>query len=138
MTAHERTGFRDDLALNDRHRLWGDNVPAVDIDWLLVEYDRRVPVALIDYQHAAGSLDAKLGGSNLEAFTRLADMAGLPAFVVRYRQPWEFSPYGLNDIALGVMPDARRLDEESYVRWLYRLRGRRMPESVRDAIRGVS
>lgn len=50
MTAYERTGWRDE-AISARHRRWGYNVPAVDLDFPLIEYDRGVCKAIIDYKH---------------------------------------------------------------------------------------
>ena len=49
----ERSGWRDEW-ISKRHRLWGFDCPAVDIDFLMLEYDRSVPCALIEYkeQHA--------------------------------------------------------------------------------------
>jgi hypothetical protein len=52
----ERTEWRD-LELSKRHREWGLNCPAVDIDFLMVEYYYGKPVALIDYKRFTGSKD---------------------------------------------------------------------------------
>jgi hypothetical protein len=47
--AKERSGWRD-LELSQRHRAWGFDVPAVDIDYFLA-YDNGKAVALIEYKH---------------------------------------------------------------------------------------
>ena len=46
----ERTGWRDQ-ALSDRHREWGFNCPSVDLDFLMVEYNIGLPVALVEYKN---------------------------------------------------------------------------------------
>ena len=40
-----------DRELSDRHRKWGHECPATDIDFLLNEYNHGIPVAIIDYKH---------------------------------------------------------------------------------------
>lgn len=63
MTAEERTGWRDQ-ELSNRHRTWGHDCPAEDVDFLLdtqptmfndsfrlVEYYHARPKALIEYKH---------------------------------------------------------------------------------------
>ena len=46
----ERTNWRDQ-ELSARHRTWGFNCPAVDLDFLMVEYNIGKPVGLIEYKH---------------------------------------------------------------------------------------
>ena len=45
----ERNGWRDE-AISLRHRLWGWDCPCVDIDFLLIEFDKSLPVALVEYK----------------------------------------------------------------------------------------
>ena len=53
-TTKERTGWRDER-ISQRHRLWGVECQAIDLDFLLVEYrseyDDIRPVAIIEYKH---------------------------------------------------------------------------------------
>jgi hypothetical protein len=42
----ERSGWRD-LELSGRHRRWGWDCPAVDLDFLFLEYDKGKAVALV-------------------------------------------------------------------------------------------
>lgn len=81
MTAHERHGRRDDI-LSAKHRRWGYNLPATDIDFVLCEYDRQIPKALIEHRHINGSTRFD---SNMTALHHLANMASLPFFIVQYR-----------------------------------------------------
>lgn len=123
----ERTGWRD-LALSSRHRLWGPGCPAVDLDFVLVEYSRGVPCALVDYKHyLARAVD--LGGPSLRALAALA--GSLPFLVVRYgRDPWWFVSQPGNAAAVAAIGPGRFDSEASFVALLYRLRGERAPAWV--------
>ena len=68
MSAHERHNKRDEI-LSAKHRRWGYDVPAVDIDFLLVEYDRAKVQALIEYRHANGQVRQD---TSIKAITDLA------------------------------------------------------------------
>lgn len=136
MSAAERSGWRDE-ALSLRHREWGENAPAVDIDWPVIEYDRARAVAVIDYKESHSPRVGQPRDTSTRAFAGLATDAGRPAFAVRYRPrmhvergDWQFCVIALNELAQNNMPDRIRLDELEYVRWIYRLRGRAVPESV--------
>ena len=54
----------------------------MDLDFILAEYDRCVPMALIDYKHEHGTIN--LESANIRTLTALGDMAGIPAFIVQY------------------------------------------------------
>ena len=81
MSANERHGKRDNT-ISEKHRRWGYNVPAVDIDFLLIEYDQAKAQALIEYRHANGTIRQD---TSIKAITDLANRAGLPFFIVQYR-----------------------------------------------------
>ena len=149
MTANEQH-FKRDAWLSGRHRQWGRDVPAMDLDFVLAEYDHCVPQALIDYKHEHGVIDFQ--SANTRTLVALGDMAGLPAFIVRYGHskqdgwwgdvaedsvPW-FQVVPLNVYAHGTdMPsndNNTKLSELVYVSWLYDLRGRKIPQSVVDTI----
>ena len=149
MTSNEQH-FKRDAWLSGRHRLWGRDVPAMDLDFILAEYDRCVPIALIDYKHEHGVIN--LESANTRTLIALGDMAGIPAFIVRYGHskqdewwgdvpedsvPW-FQVIPLNVYAHGKdMPsnsNNTKLSELVFVTWLYDLRGRKIPQSVVDTI----
>lgn len=50
MSAYERSGWRD-MELSGRHRIWGFNCPAVDLDFLMVEYNLGIAIAVVEYKH---------------------------------------------------------------------------------------
>ena len=121
----ERSGWRD-RELSQRHRRWGWNCPAMDIDFL--EFHAGEPVALIEckLEHAR---PWDLAAKAAQAFVRLADRAALPAFyVVRAADFSWWRVQALNDHArdrLGV--DLRVLSEPEFVSLLYALRGLNLP-----------
>jgi hypothetical protein len=135
MSEHERTGWRDE-EISLRHRQWGFNVPAVDIDFLLAEYDNRRPVAVIDYKHYLNSNWQK-DRANIEALSHFYTESGeqLPFFVVRYRpsETWEFNPHPVNSAGTAVADrfslgyGTEILSESAYVQWMYQMRGRAVP-----------
>ena len=101
---------------------------ANDIDCLLIEYMHGKPCALIDYKME----DSQYEDSNVEALATLANMAGLPCFVVKYQR--EFGWFRVMDKnAIGVETLRRHgihyenndnlLTERAYVSFLYALRG---------------
>ena len=141
MSANERTGWRDD-ALSLRHREWGHDCPAVDLDFLLIEYDRAEPKALVEYknEHAQPIVVSK--SPSIRAMAKLADDANLPAFLVRYADDftwWKVRPLNRQSLvyAMPYLSDQQYdfiVDELEYVALLYKLRGRQMPQSVADHI----
>ena len=138
MSANERHGKRDNI-ISEKHRGWGSNVPAVDIDFLLIEYDRAKVQALIEYRHVNGQVRQD---ASIKAITDLADRAGVPFFIVRYRYetddgtlwkeatvdtPAFFQILMCNEPAtkhwFTLDPDVW-LTEDEYVVWLHKIRGR--------------
>jgi len=122
----ERTGWRD-LRINDRHRMWGYDCPALDIDFLMLEYDRGKATALVEYKHEDAQV-VRLGHPSVRAMVDLADRASLPAFMVRYADDfawWYATP--LNELARVLLTEARMTTEAEWVEILYRCRGRDLP-----------
>jgi hypothetical protein len=133
VSAGEVTGWRDE-EISRRHRLYGMNVPAVDVDFALVEYDMSEPKLIVDYKRGL-ERDVQLDAS-LRALGRLYSATGaqLPAYVVRYDvNPWRYTVAPVNASAivqagqLGVATHPHVLDEATYVeRLLYGARGRQL------------
>lgn len=119
----ERTLWRDQ-ALSERHRQWGWDCPAVDIDFLLLEFDQGKAVALIEYknEHAAPQ---HASHPSYKALIDLGDRAGIPVFAVRYADDfswWRVSP--LSRVARKYLTFTQTITETEWVQFLYRLRGR--------------
>ena len=80
----ERSNWRDEW-ISKKHREWGWDCPAVDIDFLLIEYDKSIPKALIEYKEIRAK-PQRASHPSYRAIIHLADAAHLPFFAVRYKQ----------------------------------------------------
>lgn len=129
----ERNGWRD-MALSNRHRLWGWDCPAVDLDFLFLEYDRGEPVAIVEYKHENASPQSS-AHPTYQAMIRLGDRAGVPVFAVRYEDSftrWNVVP--LTALARNWLASRRQMTEREFVAFLYRLRGYVAPEEMLDGL----
>ena len=128
---HERTGWRD-MALSERHRKWGWDCPAVDLDFLFLEYDKGQPIALIEYKHEKAS-PQYASHPTYQAMINLGTRAGIPVFAARYRgdfSEWQVIP--LNEIAKEKQDERITMTEREWVTFLYGLRGYDPPEQLFD------
>lgn len=125
----ERTGWRDQ-ALSERHRMWGFDCPAVDIDFLMLEYDGGKAMGLVEYKNE----HATIQHANHASYRALVDLADrgnrgiLPVLGVRYTDNfslWTVTP--LNSEAKKYVSTRTEMNEEDYVKLLYKIRGRIMP-----------
>lgn len=115
-----------------RHRQWGVNVPAVDVDGVLVEYDMGVPCALIELKHEQAK-PVRVSDPNIVALTTLASARSyeIPMYVTRFRRdPWEFSVSPFNPSAERFLQGSRRFDERGYVHFLHAVRGRQASDEM--------
>lgn len=129
----ERTGWRDE-ALSRRHRRWGWDCPAVDLDFLFLEYDHGKASAIVEYknEHAAPQYASH---PTYQAMIDLGNRAGIPVIACRYSDDfsvWKVVP--LNEHAKQHIPKRLETDEKGWVRLLYRIRGYEVPQSVLDGI----
>lgn len=124
-----------DRMLSERHQdFWGDDCPAVDLDFLMCEYNHGVSVAIVDYKW----FGVDIAKTNSKTFQTLSELYGpdhnqLPFFIARYwPDTWAFRLIAVNDAAKGAVRriSSNRLDpaiqipltEQQYVTFLYRLR----------------
>lgn len=131
----ERTGWRDEK-LSARHRLWGWDCPAIDLDFLMVEYNHGKPSAIVEYknEHAEPQYRAH---PSYQAIIALGDCSNIPVIAARYADDfswWKVTP--LNSAAYSLVPQQKTINEEEWVTILYQLRGLRIPENVLATIRG--
>lgn len=122
----ERTGWRDE-ALSQRHREWGWNCPAVDIDFLMLEYDAGIPQALVEYKHESANPQDP-NHPSYRALRHLANSARIPFFAVRYKSDFSWwSVRSLNEYAKQFIPFLSTMTENEYIALLYEIRGRQSP-----------
>jgi len=129
----ERTGWRDQ-SLSERHRQWGWDCPAVDLDFLFLEYDRGKATALIEYknEHAKPQMAAH---PTYQALIDLGTRANIPVFAVRYADDFAwFLVVPLNQNAKDSLSNRQQMTEREYVAFLYTLRGYSVPSDVLDGL----
>ena len=120
----ETHGFRDE-SISRRHRLWGFNCPAADLDFLAVEYNIGKPVALVEYKYYLAKMP-DLNHATYRAIKCLADehkSGPLPFILAFYsRDDWSFRVYSVNEAAEKYFRSGEHLSEHDYVSMLYRMR----------------
>jgi hypothetical protein len=128
----ERTGWRD-LRLSERHRRWGWDCPAIDLDFLMLEYDRGVASALVEYKHEMAPMQPQTHPS-VRAIKDLGNRAALPALGCRYADDFGwFRAVALNPLAKRFLPASpMEMAEREWVSLLYRMRGHEMPDDLFD------
>lgn len=72
--------LRNNLRLSQRHRTWGNNVPAVDMDF--IEYDMGAPKAIIEYKRSGAIWS--LNRVNMRVLLETSERARLPLYVVEW------------------------------------------------------
>jgi len=122
----ERTGWRC-KQISDRHRKWGYNCPAVDMDFMVAEYNYGKPVALVEYKEASAR-EPSLTHPTYQAISALADGYAdgpLPFMVVFYNtRHWCFRVVPVNEKARRYYAHVAGavITEQRFVRSLYLLR----------------
>lgn len=125
----ERSGWRD-LRLSQRHRNWGWDCPAVDLDFLFLEYDRGKATALVEYKHEKAKPQIATHPT-YQAMIDLGDRAKVPVFACRYSDDfskWFIIP--LNPIAKSFLNERTTMTEEEWVTFLYKIRGYDLPQDI--------
>lgn len=138
MSAHERTGWRDQ-SISEWHREWGINCPAVDLDFVLLEYDRGEPCAVIDYKHERARPFSSVHPT-MRAISKLATNSNIPFFIVKYTSERSFNVLPINDFAQkscekhlnDALGSRGYVSEFEFVAFLYAIRGRghKVPDEV--------
>ena len=129
----ERTGWRD-LALSQRHRRWGWDCPAVDLDFLFLEYDHGKATAIVEYKNQYAK-PQYASHPTYQAMIDLGTRAGIPVIACRYADDfswWRVVP--LNGEALKFVPKVSMMTEKEWVTLLYKLRGYNVPQGVLDGL----
>lgn len=133
----ERTGWRDEW-ISSRHREFGWDAPMTDLDFPALEYNRGVPVALIEYKHYRAKVN--LSHPSMKAMSFMATKCEIPFFVIIYYP--EFHNYHIipmNEIAKQVphCDQARTWSEKNFVLMLYWLRKVTCPKEILDKMKNT-
>ena len=132
MTSYERTGWRDQ-AISNRHRNWGFNCPAVDLDFVVVEYNIGKAVAVIEYK-CYGAEKPNIKHPTYRALIDLCNSyrkAPLPFMIVFYcNEDWWFKVYPVNSTAREFYTPGQVMSEKEYVTSLYDMRKLVIEDSV--------
>ena len=126
----ERTGWRDQ-EISERHRLWGDDLYSVDIDFCMVEYYSRRGVLMVDYKNWMKKESLYIHTASHDTLSWLADGRNLPFCIVLYNfdtRPRTFEVIPVNDAAKAYFGTRQILNEEQWVRHQYHLRGLAMTD----------
>lgn len=129
----ERSGWRDER-ISKRHRMWGWDCPALDIDFLMLEYNHGLPMALVEFKHE-NAAPIHMGHPSVRALKIMADRTRISLFLVRYADDfsWYFVTPG-NDNARNFLPEAMHMTERNWVELLYRCRGLEVPEGLAEQL----
>lgn len=123
--------------MSERHRLWGWNCPAVDVDFLMVEYNRGKPCALIEYKRYTAAEVNPLHPS-YQAIRLIADAANIP-FAVSFCWPeiWAFQVVPINERAHEFFEIGELFSELEYVVRLYEMRDEIILTADREKLNDV-
>jgi hypothetical protein len=138
MSSYERSGWRDE-AISRRHRMWGFNCPAVDLDFLVIEYHLGLPVGLIEYKHFKAQ-EPELLHPTYRALAALANDYKDPLpFLLSFYWPdiWAFRVTPVNDIARSHFYSGEIVSELEYVRRLYRMRSLVLTENLMKHLNNI-
>ena len=125
----ERTAFNNGT-LSERFRRWGLYRNETDIGFLTFEHEEGKIFALIEYKKAH-ALKQYASHMIYRALIDMGNRAWLPVIVCRYSD--DFSRYSvipLNAEARKIIPNRTEYDELGWVKELYRMRGREVPDDV--------
>lgn len=126
----ERTGWRDE-ALSRRHRRWGWDCPAVDLDLPLPGIRPRKASCDRGVQKRAQAAPQYASHPTYQAMIDLGDRAQIPVIACRYSddfQTWKVTP--LNKPAKQFLPQRAVLSEQEWVKLLYAIRGYAVPAGL--------
>ena len=97
-----------------------------------LEHSDGKAIAIVKYMHE-NAQEMRPSHPSVRAMADLADRTGLPVFLVRYADDfewWYVTP--LNERARELLPEARKTTEVEWVEILYRCRGRELPQEWRQ------
>lgn len=135
----ERTNWRCQ-DLSNRHRKWGFNCPGVDLDFVMAEYNKGKPVAIIEYKHCFAK-EPHLTHPTYRALEELANNyapGSLPFMVVFYDpEYWTMRIIPVNETAKAFYKGDLNMSEQEYVKSLYKMRNIVLQDRDNEALAGL-
>lgn len=120
-----------DLTFNELHRWMGDDLYAVDLDFLefTIEDNAIKLVAVVETKSEFANLNFyRLQHRSQQ---KLANDAKIPYIVVQYFRPdYHVIIYPRNSYAKKFVPDVQEMSLLSYTKLLYEMRGQKCPEDI--------
>ena len=102
----------------------------IDIDFLLLEYDKGRAVALVEYKHELAKIQYA-SHPTYQAIIDLGNRAGIPVFATRYKGDFtEWTVTALNGRGKVLLPERTVMTEREWVTFLYGIRGYVPPEEL--------
>jgi hypothetical protein len=137
MSQQEQLGFRCE-ELSRRHRLWGRNLAAVDLDFPLLEYHHEKPVALVEFKYKLNTPLVDEEHPSIRALKHLADAASIPLLLVRYHPAtWTLWVSPGNEYARAFIPmRGQEMSEREFASLLHEIRGEPVPPGLLKTLRG--
>lgn len=137
MSHDEKLGFRCE-EISQRHRLWGKNLAAVDLDFPLLEYHHERPAALIEFKYKTNTRLIDEEQPSIRALKHLADAASIPLLLVRYHPTtWTFFVSPGNEHARAMIPiRGQEMSEREFASLLHEIRGEPVPRGLLKTLRG--
>ena len=135
----ERCGYRDEK-LSERHGTWGFDCPAVDLDFVLVEYNRGKPCALIEYKHK-NTAEPNRNHPSYKALVALANGCKIPCLIAIYDpDDWTFKVIPLNSFAVKYYAGCEKevLTEQRWVKSLLLLRKRALVAEDEEVLKQLN
>ena len=121
--------------ISHRLRRWGLYKNESDIGFLTFEHECGRMFGVIEYKKE----DAPIQYASHPTYCAIIDLgnrAGLPVIVCRYSGDYSrYAAVPLNAEARKIIPNRTEYDELGWVKELYRIRGREVPEEVLSGMR---
>lgn len=123
-----------DTLVAQRHRLWGERLPCMDIDSLWVECRQYEPSIIVETKHYRMRLPER-NANLMKRIRAVADRMDIPFIVVRYWPVlWAFQVHPYNDRAMLLFDDPWDCTEQQYVAKMHEIRRIPVGELERAAL----
>jgi len=124
--------FYRDYTFHGYRRLFGENIPATDIDFL--EFDNHQPIAILEQKTQNSHWREGIRTDGLIAMWHLANKADIPLYVAENNLDWTRVAIcaigGFDETVPQIVENETVTDIRGLVRFQYDMRGRKVPLGV--------